>query len=121
MSYRGRRSFLKKHLRINREIAMTQHERRLFDSFADRYLGGDGILFLRLVAKNTNPVVAGELLGIMWDRFVTRENAVVIVASMGNNNATGKTLDADTYLNGGGPGKFVDDRTLPFNQPLKQD
>ncbi|CAF4555169.1 unnamed protein product, partial [Rotaria magnacalcarata] len=44
---------------------MTQHERQLFDSFADRYLGGDGILFLRLVAKNTNPVVAGELLGIM--------------------------------------------------------
>ena len=121
MSYRGRRSFLKKHLRINREVAMTQHERRLFDSFADRYLGGDGILFLRLVAKNTNPVVAGELPGIMWDRFVSRENAVVIVASLGNNNATGKTLDADTYLNGGGPGKFVDDRTLPFNQPLKQD
>lgn len=60
MSYRGRRSFLKKHLRINRELAMTQQERRLFDSFADRYLGGDGILFLRLVAKNTNPVVAGK-------------------------------------------------------------
>lgn len=60
MSYRGRRSFLKKHLRINRELAMTQHERRLFDNFADQYLGGDGILFLRLVAKNTNPVVAGR-------------------------------------------------------------
>jgi len=101
---------------------MTQHERRLFDSFADRYLGGDGILFLRLVAKNTNPVVAGELLGIMWDRFVIRENAVVIVASMANNTNDGKTLDSDTYLNGGGgTGKFIDDRTLPFNQPLKQD
>jgi len=121
MSYRGRRSFLKKHLRINRELAMTQHERRLFDTFADRYLGGDGILFLRLVAKNTNPVVAGELLGIMWDRFVTRENAVVIVASLGNNNGNGKSLDSDTYLNGGGPRKYVDDRTLPFNQPLQQD
>jgi hypothetical protein len=58
----------------------------------------------------------------MWDRFVARENAVVIVASMANNNNTnGKTLDSDTYLNGGGPGKFIDDRTLPFNQPLKQD
>jgi hypothetical protein len=59
----------------------------------------------------------------MWDRFVTRENAVVIVASMANANNTIKTLDSDTYLNGGGggPGKFIDDRTLPFNQPLKQD
>lgn len=121
MSYRGRRGFLKKHLRINRELAMTQHERRLFDSFADRYLGGDGILFLRLVGKNTNPVVAGELLGIMWDRFVTRENAVVIVASMANEDSNGKILDSDTYLNGASQGKFIDDRTLPFNQPLKQD
>lgn len=100
---------------------MTQHERRLFDTFADRYLGGDGILFLRLVAKNTNPVVAGELLGIMWDRFITRENAVVIVASLGSNGGNGKSLDSDTYLNGGGPRKYVDDRTLPFNQPLQQD
>jgi hypothetical protein len=57
----------------------------------------------------------------MWDRFVTRENAVVIVASMANNNTSGKTLDSDTYLNGGSGGKFIDDRTLPFNQPLKQD
>lgn len=56
----------------------------------------------------------------MWDRFVIRENAVVIVASVANNNNNGKTLDADTYLNGGTAGKF-DDRTLPFNQPLKQD
>jgi hypothetical protein len=64
-------------------------------------------------------LILGELLGVMWDRFVTRENAVVIVATMGNN---GKTLDSDTYLNGGGgPGKFIDDRTLPFNQPLKQE
>jgi len=56
----------------------------------------------------------------MWDQFVARESAVVIVASMGNNNNI-KTLDSDTYLNGGGSGKFIDDRTLPFNQPLKQD
>ena len=66
--------------------------------------------------------VLGELLGIMWDRFVTRENAVVIVASLANNNTNGKSLDSDTYLNGGGSGgKFIDDRTLPFNQPFKQD
>jgi len=57
----------------------------------------------------------------MWDQFVARESAVVIVASMGNNNNNIKTLDSDTYLNGGGSGKFIDDRTLPFNQPLKQD
>ena len=74
MSYRGRRSFLKKHLRINRELAMTQHERRLFESFSDRYLGGDGILFLRLVAKNTNPVVAGKRP--TFDEHIVRNDSV---------------------------------------------
>ena len=57
----------------------------------------------------------------MWDQFVTRENAVVIMTSMANNNGNGKALDTDTYLNGASAGKFIDDRTLPFNPPLKQE
>jgi hypothetical protein len=60
MSYRGRRSFLKKHLRINLDLEFTDQNRELFEKFADKYLGGDGILFLRLIAKNTNPVIAGK-------------------------------------------------------------
>jgi hypothetical protein len=60
MSYRGRRRFLKKHLRINLDLDFKGDERHLFNGFADRHLGGDGILFLRLIAKNTNPVVAGR-------------------------------------------------------------
>jgi len=60
MSYRGRRSFLKQHLRINLDLDITEEDRQLFNRFADRQLGGDGILFLRLIAKNTNPVIAGK-------------------------------------------------------------
>lgn len=60
MSYRGRRGFLKRHLRLNLQSELTDAEKHLFDGFIDRHLGGDGILFLRLIAKNTNPVVAGE-------------------------------------------------------------
>jgi hypothetical protein len=60
MSYRGRRSFLKKHLRINLELELTNQNKDLFKKFVDEYLGGDGILFLRLIAKNTNPVIAGK-------------------------------------------------------------
>lgn len=61
MSYHGRRSFIKQHLRINLGLDFTEPEdKHLFNEFVDRYLGGDGILFLRLIAKNTNPVIAGK-------------------------------------------------------------
>ncbi len=60
MSYRGRRSFLKKHLRITLELEFTAGNRALFNEFTEKHLGGDGILFLRLIAKNTNPVVVGR-------------------------------------------------------------
>jgi hypothetical protein len=111
MSYRGRRSFLKKHLRINLELELTNQNKDLFKKFVDEYLGGDGILFLRLIAKNTNPVIAGkkkkgiderhefnfyvlgELLGIMWEQFVDFETKLKII--------TTKEKDVDTYLNGG--------------------
>jgi hypothetical protein len=59
MSYHGRRSFLKKHLRITLELDLAKEDRHVFNDFVDRHLGGDGILFLRLIGKNTNPVIAG--------------------------------------------------------------
>jgi hypothetical protein len=60
MSYRGRRSFLKKHLRINLKLDLIGKEGDIFNRFADEHLGGDGILFLKLIGKNTNPVIAGK-------------------------------------------------------------
>lgn len=60
MSYHGRRSFIKKHLRINLELDLNEEHRYLFNGFVDKHLGGDGVLFLRLISKNTNPVIAGK-------------------------------------------------------------
>ncbi|CAF1212564.1 unnamed protein product [Adineta ricciae] len=96
MSYRGRRGFLKRHLRLSLQSELTDVEKNSFDGFVDRHLGGDGILFLRLIAKNTNPVIAGELLGIMWNRYITPPAHIAVVST--NQNAQ---LTADTYLNGG--------------------
>lgn len=62
MSYRGRRSFLKRHLRIHSKINFERIDEDLFDKFTKKYLGGDGILLLSLIAKNTNPVIAGKLI-----------------------------------------------------------
>lgn len=61
MSYRGRRSFLKRHLRINSKINFNRIDHDLFNKFTNKYLGGDGILFLQLIAKNTSPVIAGKI------------------------------------------------------------
>jgi len=60
MSYHNRRSFLKKHLRINLELDFDEIDKDLFNKFTDKHLGGDGILFLKLIVKNTNPVIAGK-------------------------------------------------------------
>jgi hypothetical protein len=60
MSYRGRRSFLKKYLRIDLDLDLTKENGITFNKFVDEYLAGDGILFLKLIAKNTNPVIAGK-------------------------------------------------------------
>jgi hypothetical protein len=112
MSYHGRRSFIKKHLRINLELDLTEEHRHLFNGFVDQHLGGDGVLFLRLISKNTNPVIAGkkkefllrimndlfclgELFAIMWKRYAPVETKLEIISSKGN------TVDSDTYLNGG--------------------
>ncbi|CAF0824263.1 unnamed protein product [Didymodactylos carnosus] len=117
MSYRGRRSFLKKHLRINRQLCMTSDESSSFDAFGERYLGGDGILFLRLIAKNTNPVIAGELLSIMWERYQTRRNATIALAITTGNTGGGS---GDSSYGSEKPPIF-DANTLPYNQQLKQD
>lgn len=60
MSYRSRRSFLKKHLRINLGLEFNERNEEKFNKFAEKYLGGDGILFLKLIEKNTNPAIAGN-------------------------------------------------------------
>ena len=60
MSYRSRRSFLKKHLRINLDLEFNERNQEKFNQFAENYLGGDGILYLKLIEKNTNPVIAGN-------------------------------------------------------------
>lgn len=60
MSYRARRSFLKRHLRINLGLKFNRKDNENFNYFTEKYLGGDGILFLRLIEKNTNPAIAGK-------------------------------------------------------------
>ena len=53
--------FLKRHLRINSKINFSRIDHDLFNKFTNKYLGGDGILFLQLIAKNTSPVIAGKI------------------------------------------------------------
>lgn len=50
-------------------------DRKLFNTFANKYLKHDGVLVLRLVALNTNDVIMGEIMVALWDSFKRAQDA----------------------------------------------
>ena len=42
---------------------------KIFDAFLFEYLKSDGVFLLRIVKKNTNDIVVGELVCALWDNF----------------------------------------------------
>ncbi|CAF3488914.1 unnamed protein product [Rotaria sordida] len=65
----NREHFLKKYLKIMNRITRETFDRKLFNTFSNKYLRHDGVLVLRLVAMNTNDVVMGEIMVALWDGF----------------------------------------------------
>ncbi|KAI0986437.1 hypothetical protein GJ496_002453 [Pomphorhynchus laevis] len=83
MTRRGRLSYVRRHLRLQ-ELAggSRQHLRypsplsdSRFEKFFNSYLGGDGVLLLRLVGKNSSRTLAGELLNKLWLNFLQNNAA----------------------------------------------
>jgi hypothetical protein len=44
-------------------------DNKIFDAFMFEYLKQDGVFLLRIVKKNTNDLVVGELVCALWDHF----------------------------------------------------
>ena len=65
----NREHFLKKYLKIMNRLTRETFDRKLFHTFANKYLKVDGVLVLRLVAMNTNDVIMGEIIFALWDSF----------------------------------------------------
>jgi len=71
----SRMSFVKRYLRVNDRITFTHNssshtiDTKLFEAFIFEYLKQDGVFLLRIVKKNTNDLVVGEIICALWDNF----------------------------------------------------
>lgn len=81
----SRVTFVKRYLKINDRLGLvspdhhshhsstssssTLIDEKMFDAFLFDYLKNDGVFLLRLVKKNSNDIVVGELVCSLWDNF----------------------------------------------------
>lgn len=78
----SRLTFVKRYLKINDRLGYVSHHHhsstsssstlidgKILDAFLYEYLKQDGVFLLRLVKKNTNDIVVGELVCALWDNF----------------------------------------------------
>jgi hypothetical protein len=80
----SRLSFVKRYLKVNDRLGYVSHHHRsgstasstsdlidgkILDAFLYEYLKHDGVFLLRIVKKNTNDIVVGELVCALWDHF----------------------------------------------------
>lgn len=78
MTRRGRLNFVIGHLRLQELAGGSRQHLRYpsplsdirFQKFFNSYLGGDGVLLLRLVGKNSSRTLAGELVNKLWIHFL---------------------------------------------------
>ena len=65
---RNRRQYVRKYLKImHKNFAKADYTPS--KEFCEDYLRQDGIFVLRLIAKNTNDVVVGEIIQAMWEFY----------------------------------------------------
>ena len=75
----NRRHYFKKCLKVQ-EKYNRQDDWLKLRGFCDYYLRYDGYFVLRMISKNTNDVVAGEIIAALWEKYCksvptkTREN-----------------------------------------------
>lgn len=65
----NRVNFLKKYLKLMDRINREKFDKKLFNLFEEKYLRHDGVLVLRLIGKNSNQVIMGEVMSVLWDNF----------------------------------------------------
>lgn len=78
----SRLAFIKRYLKVNDRLGYVSHHHhsstsssstlidgKILDAFLFEYLKHDGVFLLRIVKKNTNDIVTGELVCALWDNF----------------------------------------------------
>lgn len=79
----ARMSFVKRYLKVNDRLGYVPHHHhtsstsssttlidgKILDAFVYEYLKQDGVFLMRIVKKNSNDIVVGELVCALWDHF----------------------------------------------------
>jgi len=72
----NRVSFLKKYLKLMDRYSRDKIDKKMFKTFGDHCLKQDVIIVLRLIGKNTNQVIMGEIISVLWDHFKDEHDTV---------------------------------------------
>jgi hypothetical protein len=73
--YDSRAQFVRRYLRFNDRLPYNDNSSgsivntKSFETFICSYLKHDGVLLLRIVKKNTNDLIVGELVASLWEQF----------------------------------------------------
>lgn len=71
----SRTQFVRRYLRFNDRLPYNHTssgniiDTKMFEAFIFEYLRQDGVFLLRIVKKNANDLVVGELISALWDQF----------------------------------------------------
>jgi hypothetical protein len=78
----SRMSFVRRYLKLNDRLGYVSHhhsssttssstiiDAKILDAFLFEYLRHDGVFLLRIIKKNTNDIVTGEVVCALWDNF----------------------------------------------------
>jgi hypothetical protein len=108
----SRQSFIRRYLKINERLGYHHHssstntnsssttiDAKIFDAFLYEYLKQDGVFLLRIVKKNTNDIVVGELVCALWDNFKRYPRF-----AMQSNTDDSMHKDTEKLVNGSGDG-----------------
>ncbi|XP_064598074.1 innexin unc-9-like [Liolophura sinensis] len=68
---RNRNQYVKKYLKVMDQIHTTE-DKKICQKFADQYLRDDGLFVLRLVRKNSNEMLLGDLIRELWKIFCAK-------------------------------------------------
>lgn len=66
------RTFIRKYLRIMGRLQTTEDADDDIDDFMHGYLRLDGVFCMRLILKNTNDAIGGEIMAALWDQWQQR-------------------------------------------------
>lgn len=79
----AKRAYVRKYLRIMQRLKNDKDEQAASE-FADNYLKDDGVFMMRLITKNTNDAIGGEIMAALYDKWCEEHYDKVVLPTSGS-------------------------------------